>query len=78
MAKGLGGIDIESRIAEWTMVPAGQGEGMQVLKYAKSQKYDAHFDYFFHKDGTDNGGNRLLTVLLYLSDVEAGGETVRI
>jgi prolyl 4-hydroxylase len=32
-------------------------------------------DYFFHKEGTANGGNRFLTVLMYLNDVEEGGET---
>jgi prolyl 4-hydroxylase len=42
----------------------------------ESQKYDPHFDYLFHEDGISNGGNRLLTLLIYLSDVEEGGETV--
>jgi prolyl 4-hydroxylase len=41
-----------------------------------SQKYDPHFDYFFHEEGSDNGGNRLVTILIYLTDVEEGGETI--
>jgi hypothetical protein len=39
--------------------------------------YPQHWDYFFHKEGTQNGGNRYATVLLYLSQWEEGGETVR-
>lgn len=67
---------IEERIAAWTLLPVGNGEGLQVLKYNKRQKYDAHWDYFFHKDGLSNGGNRYATVLTYLADTEEGGETV--
>ncbi|GFR44577.1 hypothetical protein Agub_g5852 [Astrephomene gubernaculifera] len=67
---------IEERIAAWTLMPVGNGEGLQVLRYQKEQKYDAHWDYFFHKDGIANGGNRYATVLMYLVDTEEGGETV--
>ncbi|EFN59988.1 hypothetical protein CHLNCDRAFT_49444 [Chlorella variabilis] len=67
--------DIEARIAKWTLMPAGNGEGLQVLKYEHGQEYEGHYDYFFHKAGTANGGNRYLTVLMYLNDVEEGGET---
>ncbi|KAG2489490.1 hypothetical protein HYH03_011943 [Edaphochlamys debaryana] len=67
---------IEARIAAWTLMPEGNGEGLQVLRYNHDQKYDAHWDYFFHKDGITNGGNRYATVLTYLVDTEEGGETV--
>jgi hypothetical protein len=48
----------------------------QVLKYKLGQEYQAHFDYFFHEEGTANGGNRMATVLLYLNTPDEGGETV--
>lgn len=67
---------IEERISSWTLLPVHNGEGLQVLRYGAGQKYDAHWDYFFHKEGTANGGNRYATVLTYLNDVEEGGETV--
>lgn len=67
---------VEERIAQWVMIDKDQGEGLQVLFYQVGQKYDAHFDYFFHEQGTANGGNRIATLLLYLTDVEEGGETV--
>ncbi|GAB4818416.1 hypothetical protein N2152v2_005462 [Parachlorella kessleri] len=68
--------DIEERIARWTLLPVGNGEGLQVLRYDKKQKYDGHYDYFFDKQSVQNGGNRYATVLMYLADTEEGGETV--
>lgn len=68
--------DIEKRIADFTFIPVEHGEGLQVLHYEVGQKYDAHFDYFLDEFNTKNGGQRLATLLMYLSDVEEGGETV--
>ncbi|KAK9814785.1 hypothetical protein WJX72_011443 [[Myrmecia] bisecta] len=70
--------EVESRIASWTMLPTEHGEDIQVLRYQNGQKYDAHWDWFDDpvKHKTHLGaGNRVATVLMYLSDVEEGGET---
>lgn len=40
------------------------------------QKYDPHFDYFNDPNNEAIAGNRVATVLMYLSDVEKGGETI--
>ncbi|CAN6453540.1 unnamed protein product [Victoria cruziana] len=68
--------DIENRIAEVSFVPIEHGEGIQVLHYAVGQKYEAHHDYFHDNVHILNGGQRMATMLMYLSDVEKGGETV--
>ncbi|KAH9662543.1 putative prolyl 4-hydroxylase 10 [Citrus sinensis] len=68
--------DIEKRIADFTFLPLENGEGLQVLHYEAGQKYEPHFDYFMDEFNTKNGGQRMATVLMYLSDVEEGGETV--
>lgn len=68
--------DIEKRIADYTFIPVEHGEGLQVLHYEVGQKYEPHFDYFLDEFNTKNGGQRIATVLMYLSDVEEGGETV--
>lgn len=52
------------------------GEDIQVLRYEPRQKYDPHYDYFTDKVNVARGGHRIATVLMYLSDVEKGGETV--
>ena len=69
---------IEARIAAWTHVPESHGEGFQVLRYEKHQEYRAHYDYFHDKFNVkrEKGGQRMGTILMYLSDVEEGGETV--
>ena len=53
---------------------------MHVLHYAVDQEYKAHHDYFkFDKPGREKafktGGQRIATVLMYLADVDEGGET---
>ncbi|VAI63561.1 unnamed protein product [Triticum turgidum subsp. durum] len=67
---------IERRIADYTFIPAEHGEGLQVLHYEVGQKYEPHFDYFLDEFNTKNGGQRMATILMYLSDVEEGGETI--
>lgn len=68
--------NIEKKIADFTFIPVENGEGLQVLHYEVGQKYEPHFDYFLDDFNTKNGGQRMATVLMYLSDVEEGGETV--
>ncbi|KAF7129033.1 hypothetical protein RHSIM_Rhsim10G0205900 [Rhododendron simsii] len=67
---------IEKRIADFTFIPVEHGEGLQILHYEVGQKYENHYDYFLDEFNTKNGGQRIATVLMYLSDVEEGGETV--
>ncbi|GLT39298.1 hypothetical protein SLA2020_134960 [Shorea laevis] len=68
--------NIEKKIADFTFIPVEHGEGLQVLHYEVGQKYEPHYDYFNDEFNTRNGGQRMATVLMYLSDVEEGGETV--
>ncbi|XP_042504467.1 probable prolyl 4-hydroxylase 3 isoform X1 [Macadamia integrifolia] len=68
--------DIEKRIADFTFIPVEHGEWLQILHYEVGQKYEPHYDYFLDEFNTKNGGQRVATVLMYLSEVEEGGETV--
>eukprot|EP00210_Caulerpa_lentillifera_P005874 g5617.t2 len=60
---------ISQRVAHWTHLPTSHQEDMQVLRYGHKQKYGAHMDVLAE------GSPRLATVILYLSNVEEGGET---
>ncbi|KAJ4834106.1 putative prolyl 4-hydroxylase 4, partial [Turnera subulata] len=67
---------IEEKIASWTFLPKENGEDIQVLRYEEGQKYEPHHDYFVDKVNIVRGGHRMATVLMYLTDVQKGGETV--
>nr|GMC57449.1 probable prolyl 4-hydroxylase 8 [Ipomoea batatas]GMC62597.1 probable prolyl 4-hydroxylase 8 [Ipomoea batatas] len=68
--------NIEKRISHFTHIPVENGESLQVLHYEVGQKYEPHYDYFADEFNIKNGGQRVATLLMYLSDVEEGGETV--
>lgn len=67
---------IEDKISSWTFLPKENGEHIQVLRYEHGQKYDPHYDYFADKVNIARGGHRVATVLMYLTNVTKGGETV--
>ncbi|CAI5939811.1 unnamed protein product [Closterium sp. NIES-64] len=66
---------IEERVAAWTFLPIENQEAMQVLRYRDGQEYGAHWDYIDPVKAPTPGGPRYATVLMYLSNVEKGGET---
>ncbi|XP_004487245.1 probable prolyl 4-hydroxylase 10 [Cicer arietinum] len=68
--------NIEKRIAQVSLIPIEHGEGLQVLHYKVGQKYDTHGDFFMDNFSVRHGGQRIATMLMYLSDVEEGGETM--
>jgi prolyl 4-hydroxylase len=72
---------IEARLSEITNTPVVNGEGLQILNYAGGGEYRPHFDYFpVEKEGgrihAAKGGQRIITVIMYLNDVAAGGATI--
>ncbi|MED1951455.1 2OG-Fe(II) oxygenase [Brevibacillus centrosporus] len=66
---------IEKRISQIMNIPIEQGDGLQVLRYTPGQEYMPHFD-FFAETSRASTNNRISTLVMYLNDVEEGGETV--
>lgn len=71
---------IEARIARLLHWPIENGEGLQVLHYTPGAEYKPHYDYFDPDEpGTptilQRGGQRLATLVMYLSEPARGGGT---
>ena len=65
---------VEKRISSIMNIPIEHGEGIQILKYTPGQEYKAHYDFFSSTSKAANN-NRISTLVMYLNDVEQGGET---
>lgn len=66
---------IADRISMASCIPEDHGESFQILRYLPGQRYRQHSDYFtkYQKEELAMGGQRLATMILYLSDVPKGG-----
>jgi len=72
---------IDVRAAAIMGLAEEQGEGLQVMRYGTGGEYVPHFDYFPPDEKGSathlaQGGQRVSTLIMYLADVEAGGETI--
>lgn len=68
--------NIEERIAQLTGYPVENGEGLQVVIYKPGGYYYGHWDAFDprypgNKAVIDRGGQRVITVLMYLNNMYA-------
>ncbi len=75
--------NIDQRIAHLMNWPIENGEGLQILHYTVGGEYRPHFDYFPPEQQSSSshiaktrGGQRVATLIVYLSDVLEGGETI--
>ncbi|MER2492086.1 prolyl hydroxylase family protein [Catenovulum sediminis] len=69
---------IDKRICDLLAIPATYAEVIQGQYYEVGQQFKAHTDYFEAYELQKHGGKmgqRTYTVMIYLNDVEAGGET---
>ncbi|MEW5757709.1 MAG: 2OG-Fe(II) oxygenase [Pseudomonadota bacterium] len=72
---------VEQRTALYSNTPIENGENIQILHYGIGAEYKPHFDYFDpvlpgSAEVLKRGGQRICTFVMYLNDVEEGGETI--
>jgi prolyl 4-hydroxylase len=71
---------IDRRLAELVQQPVENGEDLHILRYGMGGEYRPHYDYFPEEQAGSRhhmlrGGQRVATIILYLNEVEQGGDT---
>ena len=71
---------VEAKITDLMGIDPAQGETIQGQRYAIGQQFKPHFDFFhegeaYWEDMHKSGGQRTWTAMVFLNDVEGGGET---
>lgn len=72
---------LDLRISELMNCPIENGEGLQVLHYGPNAKNTPHYDFLVPSNSTNiaslaRSGQRVSSLVIYLNDVSAGGETI--
>jgi prolyl 4-hydroxylase len=72
---------LNTRMAALLNLPVENAEGLQVLRYPVGAESAPHFDFLppindANRASIRRSGQRLATLIVYLNNVEAGGETV--
>jgi prolyl 4-hydroxylase len=69
---------LKNKIAAYLKIPVNKGESLQGQRYQPGQYFKQHNDYY-HGSSYETeclySGNRTHTFMIYLNDVEEGGET---
>ncbi|GMI26486.1 hypothetical protein TeGR_g8016 [Tetraparma gracilis] len=66
-------VRVNERVEQVTRIPYDNYEHLQLLHYREGEFYHLHHDFL--PNFTTHDGNRLVTLFIYLNDVEEGGET---
>jgi len=72
---------LDRRLSRVMNLPLENGEGLQVLHYPTGAGSEPHFDYLqpgnaANRESIARSGQRVSTLVTYLNDVPAGGQTV--
>jgi prolyl 4-hydroxylase len=72
--------EVSKRLSILVQMPIRNAEMFQVVHYERGTEYKPHFDSFdqsteLGKKYWEPGGQRMITALIYLNDVEDGGAT---